>query len=91
MLPFDNLVATRLQKRDQHRPCIPKPISEAALLPAPSAFDATAPFDQSEDAAMGQLVGSIGYAFNEFGGAATAGAPSGYVGVEGTSLGVGAF
>ena len=91
MIPFDNLVATRLQKRDQHRPCIPKPISEAALLPAPSAFDPAAPFDQSDDAAMGQLVGGLGSAFAEFGGADAAGAPSGYTGVEGTSLGVAAF
>jgi len=40
MMPFDNLVTTRLQQKDQFRPCIPKPIDSAALVPSPAAYDA---------------------------------------------------
>ena len=35
MLPFDNLVTTRLAAKDSFRPCIPKPINSAAVLPVP--------------------------------------------------------
>lgn len=35
MVPFDNLITTRLQQKDQFRPCIPKPQDPTALLPAP--------------------------------------------------------
>jgi hypothetical protein len=95
MVPFDNLVATRLQKRDQHRPCIPKPISETALLPAPVAFDSTAPFDTTDEQAMSALVGGLGPAFSEFGSAGSttvaAGAPSGFITVEGSLSGAAPF
>ena len=35
MLPFDNLVTTRLSAKDSFRPCIPTPISPAGALPVP--------------------------------------------------------
>lgn len=39
MMPFDNLVTTRLAFKDSYRPCIPKPIRSDSVLPAPSAHD----------------------------------------------------
>lgn len=39
MIPFDWNVTTRLQQKDQFRPCIPKPIESSTLLPAPNAYD----------------------------------------------------
>ena len=39
MIPFDWNVTSRLQQKDQFRPCIPKPIDSAVLLPAPNAYD----------------------------------------------------
>jgi hypothetical protein len=39
MIPFDNLVTTRLAFKDSYRPCIPKPINSDNVLPAPSAND----------------------------------------------------
>ena len=35
MMPFDNLVTTRLQQKDQYRPCIPRPLRAEGVLPAP--------------------------------------------------------
>ena len=35
MMPFDNLVTTRLAAKDSFRPCIPKPLSVAGALPLP--------------------------------------------------------
>jgi hypothetical protein len=42
MIPFDWNITTRLQQKDQFRPCIPKPIDSAALVPAPSPYDTEA-------------------------------------------------
>lgn len=39
MMPFDWMVTTRLQQKDQYRPCIPVPINSTTLLPAPAAYD----------------------------------------------------
>lgn len=39
MVPFDWNVTSRLQQKDQFRPCIPKPIDSATLLPAPNSYD----------------------------------------------------
>lgn len=64
MLPFDNQVATRLQKRDQHRPCIPVPQKPDALLPAPVSYETQALFEE-EDALKGS-VGVLGGAFQQY-------------------------
>lgn len=48
MVPFDNLVTTRLQQKDQHRPCIPKPMDPNAVLPAPQSFDQGSPFESPQ-------------------------------------------
>ena len=39
MVPFDWNVTTRLQQKDQYRPCIPRPIDSKQILPAPNAYD----------------------------------------------------
>ncbi len=65
MIPFDNLVTTRLQKKDQFRPCIPVPQDQSALLPAPESFDELGQY-MSEEAAMGQFVGGIQGAMQQF-------------------------
>lgn len=39
MMPFDWNITTRLQSKDQFRPCIPKPIDSSALVPAPGPYD----------------------------------------------------
>ncbi len=65
MLPFDNLLSTRLAKRDQHRPCIPVPVQPDALLPAPVSFDKLAQYDDGEDVVRGE-VAALGGAFQHF-------------------------
>jgi len=37
MIPFDWAITTRLQQKDQYRPCIPTPIGPTAVIPTPSA------------------------------------------------------
>ena len=57
MIPFDNLVTTRLQKRDEHRPCIPKPITATGL--PPEARDDGTMFDAADSTRMGDLLGRV--------------------------------
>jgi hypothetical protein len=83
MVPFDNQVTTRLQKRDQHRPCIPKPQAPDALLPAPLPSDNGSMYDDGESKQLEALVGSLGGAFNEY----SPQFPAGEKGVEGVYLG----
>jgi hypothetical protein len=66
MLPFDNLVTTRLQKRDQHRPCIPVPQKPDALLPAPISYEKNAAFDAEEADVVKGEVAAFGGAFGQF-------------------------
>ena len=56
MVPFDNLLTTRLQKRDAHRPCIPKP-AVATALPAPMENEMGMMFDSVDSTRMGDLLG----------------------------------
>jgi hypothetical protein len=65
MLPFDNLVATRLQKRDQHRPCIPVPVAPDALLPAPVSYEKNAPYEEGVDV-VEKEVQALGGSFKAF-------------------------
>jgi hypothetical protein len=37
MMPFDNNITSRLQQKDQYRPCLPTPMGPTAVLPTPSA------------------------------------------------------
>ncbi len=65
MLPFDNLVTTRLQKKDQFRPCIPVPQDASAMLPAPESFDKLGQY-MGDETGMGQLVGGLQGAMQQF-------------------------
>ena len=66
MVPFDNLVTTRLAAKDQFRPCLPKPIQSDALLPAPTPFDKGSPFDGMETGALDNLKASVSRAMAQF-------------------------
>jgi hypothetical protein len=45
-MPFDNFITSRLQQKDQFRPCIPKPVSQDSLLPAPREHDLGTSYEQ---------------------------------------------
>lgn len=88
MIPFDNQVTTRLQKRDQFRPCIPKPISDDALLPAPLAHDVGALYDEAAASQARARVADLEPAFAAFprGVNDIPAAPSHLMGVEGNNV-----
>ena len=66
MVPFDNQVTTRLQQKDQFRPCIPKPIAQDALLPAPLAYDTGSQYDNITVGGMGSIVSGLQEVFHQF-------------------------
>jgi hypothetical protein len=66
MMPFDNLVTTRLAAKDQHRPCIPKPIDSEQVLPAPAAYGKSTPFEGLETGALGEVKASVARALTQF-------------------------
>ncbi len=55
MVPFDNLITTRLQQKDQFRPCIPKPQDPNALLPAPTHGNFAMQFDEIGEKGLADL------------------------------------
>lgn len=62
MLPFDNLVTTRLANKDSYRPCIPVPIGDTAVLPAPSAYNPSGRYNNMSASmleSMGAVVGNV--------------------------------
>jgi hypothetical protein len=66
MIPFDNLVTTRLQQKDQFRPCIPTPINSEKLLPAPSAFEPSAKYAGLETGALADIHASMARGMSSF-------------------------
>lgn len=66
MVPFDNMVTTRLQQKDQFRPCIPTAIAQDALLPAPLASDPVSLYNEADAASMRAMVAPLGQAFAKF-------------------------
>ena len=66
MIPFDNMITTRLQQKDQFRPCIPKPILMEAVLPAPNAFDKGTPFEGLEHGALSDLSAAMARSLSQF-------------------------
>ncbi len=95
MLPFDNQVSTRLQKRDQHRPCIPVPQDPDALQPAPISFETNALVDEDVGVEGVPVMTSAFGTFNPARGIVSfeSGGPSSasYTGYEDNSLPVGPF
>jgi len=59
MIPFDNQVTTRLATKDSFRPCIPKPIGAANLMPAPSAYEPSAQFGNLDTGALSERNASL--------------------------------
>jgi hypothetical protein len=78
MTPFDNLVTTRLQQKDQHRPCIPKPVDQNSLLPAPLASEQGSPYESADQTTLESVLHNIQGAIYQFprGEDAIPGAPS---------------
>lgn len=67
MIPFDWNVTTRLQQKDQFRPCIPKPIDSAALVAAPGPYDTTKEkFEGLDTSALTQLNASLSRAVAQY-------------------------
>ncbi len=64
MIPFDNLVTTRLAAKDSYRPCIPTPISMTALMPAPAAYDRT--FGSLDTGALSEINASMNRALASY-------------------------
>lgn len=65
MIPFDNLVTTRLASKDSYRPCIPKPIRSDVVLPAPSAHDPFI-FGSLDSRSLAEVNASMSRAMAEF-------------------------
>ncbi len=59
MIPFDNLITTRLQQKDQFRPCIPTPINSSAVLPAPTAYEPSSTYSGLETGALADIRASM--------------------------------
>jgi len=67
MIPFDWNVTSRLQQKDQFRPCIPKPIESSVLLPAPNAYDESiGKFEGLEQGALNEMKAANKRAMNQF-------------------------
>ncbi len=66
MVPFDNLITTRLQQKDQFRPCIPKPQDPTALLPSPNAHNYGAQFDEVSQSGLVNLSNSMQQVMHQF-------------------------
>jgi hypothetical protein len=58
MMPFDNLVTTRLQQKDQFRPCIPQPKQQETVMPVPSNNKAGSPYDGADVGVLGEFQAS---------------------------------
>ena len=66
MVPFDNQITTRLQQKDQFRPCIPKPQDPSALLPEPTAHKFGDEFDDVSAQGLGAVSGMVQQAIHSF-------------------------
>ena len=64
MMPFDNLVTTRLLFKDSYRPCIPKPIV-SRVAPAPGPHD-PAMFGNLDTGALSEINASVTRAVASF-------------------------
>ena len=66
MIPFDNMVTTRLQQKDQFRPCIPTPINSTAVLPAPNAYEPTTTYGDLQVGALADINASFVRGMSQF-------------------------
>ncbi len=66
MMPFDNQVTTRLQAKDQFRPCIPHPIESDAIIPAPSPYEPQLGFEGLQTGALADVNAAMSRAMSSF-------------------------
>lgn len=66
MIPFDNSITTRLQQKDQFRPCIPVPIDSTTLMPSPNAYDNGSPFEGLETDSLSELRASVKRSLSQY-------------------------
>lgn len=67
MMPFDNMVTTRLQQKDQFRPCIPQPKQQETVMPQPVASaKAGSPFEGADVGILGEMNASYQRAMASF-------------------------
>jgi len=67
MVPFDWNITSRLQQKDQFRPCIPKPIESSVMLPAPNPYDeSVGHFEGLNQDRLNELKASSKRAMNQF-------------------------
>ena len=59
MIPFDWEISTRLQQKDEFKPCIPNPSGFKPVMPVPVAYDATLQFQGLEQDALNQYRASV--------------------------------
>ena len=64
MIPFDNMVTTRLASKDSYRPCIPKPVP-TAVRPTPGPHD-PAQFGNLDTGALADIHASVFRAVGSF-------------------------
>jgi hypothetical protein len=64
MIPFDNMVTTRLASKDSYRPCIPKPVP-SAVRPTPGPHD-PAQFGNLDTGALADIHASVFRAVGSF-------------------------
>jgi hypothetical protein len=65
MMPFDNLVTTRLAFKDSYRPCVPKPMGGADVRPAPGPHE-SAQFGNLDTGALADVNASMVRAVRAF-------------------------
>jgi hypothetical protein len=66
LLPFDNLVTTRLAAKDSYRPCIPTPIGDLNVLPAPSAYNPTGKYGDLSPTLLETVGTAVSNAFESY-------------------------
>ena len=66
MIPFDNLITTRLQQKDQFRPCIPVPIDSTKVLPSPEAYDSNMPYEGIQTDSLSEIKASVSRAISSY-------------------------
>ncbi len=88
MVPFDNLVTTRLQQKDQFRPCIPTPQDQNAVLPAPRESNYGGQYDTVSQKGLDEVANSLQQVLFTFprGEDAIPAAPSALSGVEANTV-----
>lgn len=65
MMPFDNMITTRLQQKDQFRPCIPQPKYQESVMPTPSGT-AGSPYEGADVGVLAEMNASYKRAMATF-------------------------